>query len=172
MRKILWLLCLLPLTAMASDPESVGTLPRGELFGGYSYWGTGGANFGGVDTSITENVRPWFGGALEVSSHWNGGANVSTFMYGPVFAYRKDPRVTPFLHILAGAVRGSVGYLDISQSKTTFGVAPGGGVDVKVTRNLALRVVQVDYVLSRFSDTHQNNFRVSAGVVYRFSFRK
>jgi opacity protein-like surface antigen len=174
MLKMLWLVCLLPLTAMAADPDSTVPFPRGEFFGGYSYFhaGDGGGNFSGVNGSIAENLRPWFGGALEVSSHWNSGTNVSTFMYGPVFSYRKDPRITPFVHFLVGGVRGSVGYLDISHSKTTFGVAPGGGVDVQVTRNLAVRVVDVDYVLSRFSGTQQSNFRVSAGLVYRFGFRK
>jgi opacity protein-like surface antigen len=173
-RKMFWLICLLPLTAMATDPDSANPTPRGELFGGYSYFhaGDGGGNFSGVNASIAENVRPWFGGVLDISSHWNSGTNVSTFMYGPVFSYRKDPRVTPFFHFLAGGVRGSVGYLDISRAKTTFGLAPGGGVDVQVTRNLAVRVIQVDYVLSRFSNSEQSNFRVSAGIVYRFSFRK
>jgi opacity protein-like surface antigen len=173
-RKMFWLICLLPLTAMAADSDSANSTPRGEFFGGYSYFHAGddGGNFSGVNTSIAENVRPWFGGVLDISSQWNSGTNVSTFMYGPVFSYRKDPKVTPFVHFLAGGVRGSVGYLDISRSKTTFGVAPGGGVDVRVTRNLALRVIQVDYVLSRFSATQQSNFRVSAGLVYRFSFGK
>ena len=174
MRKILWIVCFLPLTAMADGPESAVSFPRGEFFGGYSYFhgASGGGSFSGVNVSMTENLRPWFGGALEVSSHWSSGTNVSTVMYGPVFAIRKDPRVTPFVHFLAGGVRGSVGYLDISHSKTTFGVAPGGGVDVQVTKNLAVRVVQVDYILSRFSNTQQSNFRVSAGFVYRFSFRR
>src|SRR5215471_5640633 len=133
------------------DPGSIESYPRGEFFGGYSYFHApnGGGSFNGVDTSIAQNLRPWFGGALEISSHWNG-PNVSTFMYGPVFSFRQDPRVTPFVHFLAGGVRGSVGYLDISHSKTTFGFAAGGGVDVQVTKNLAVRMVQVDYIMSRF----------------------
>ena len=174
MRRLFWLVCLLPLTAMAADPGSTGLYPRGEFFGGYSYFhgGDGGGNFNGLDASIAENLRPWFGGALEVSSHWGSGTNVSTFMYGPVFSYRKDPRVTPFFHFLAGGVSGSTGYLDISHGKATFGLTAGGGVDVKVTPNLAVRVAQVDYVMSRFSASEQSNFRFSAGLVYRFGFRK
>jgi opacity protein-like surface antigen len=175
MRNLLWLICLfLPLTAMAVDPDSTVSFPRGELFGGYSYFhaGDSGGNFSGLNASIAENLRPWFGGALEVSSHWSSGTNVSTFMYGPVFSYRKDPRITPFVHFLAGGVSGSTGYLDISHGKATFGLATGGGVDVQVTKNLAIRVAQVDYVLSRFSATQQSNFRFSAGLVYRFGFRK
>ena len=163
------LVVFLSLSAMAVEP-----VPRGEFFGGYSYFlaDAGGAalSFHGTDVSIAENINRWFGGALDVSSHWNSGVNVTTFMYGPVFSFRKNPRVTPFVHVMGGGVRGSVGYLDISKARATLGVAAGGGFDVRISKDLAMRVLQVDYVLSNFSGSHQANFRGSIGLVYRFSF--
>lgn len=163
------LVSLLSSSAMASDP-----VPRGELFGGYSYFlsdaGGSAVSFHGTELSIAENINSWFGGALDVSSHWNSGLNVTTFMYGPVFSFRRNPRITPFVHVMGGGVRGSVGYLDISRARTTIGMQAGGGFDVKITKHLAMRVLQVDYVLSNFSGSHQANVRASVGLVFRFGF--
>ncbi len=60
-------------------------------------------------------------------------------------------------------------------------MAFGGGVDIGVTRHLAFRAVQVDYLrtrlntldalssgLSTSSDNRQNTFRYSTGLVLRF----
>ena len=171
MRQALWLMLLVlfvPLEARAQDA------PKGELFGGYSYFHAsgGGSGLNGGNLSITENVNKWFGGVLDFSAHHGSfagsGVNVVTIAYGPVFSYRKDPRVTPFFHVLLGAVRGSSGYLGISKADTEFAITAGGGVDLKVGEHLAVRVVQADYVSSHFLSTTQNNFRISAGLVFRF----
>ncbi|HEY6293080.1 MAG TPA: outer membrane beta-barrel protein [Terriglobia bacterium] len=172
MRKIFWLLllvCFLPLAAVASDPASNDSFPRGELFGGYSFFysnaGQHGSGFNGGSGSIAENVNPWFGGVFDFSTQWHSGANVTTFMYGPVFSYRKDPKITPFVRFLGGGVRGSVNYLDFSKAQTSWGFDAGGGVDARVTKSLSIRVVQVDYVFSHFSGVHQDNIRVSVGLL-------
>jgi opacity protein-like surface antigen len=160
------LVALLPLHAAASDPP-----PKGEFFGGYSYFRTNagtGANFNGANFSVAENANGWLGGALDVSTHWDSSVNLTTVMLGPVLSYRRNPGVTPFVHVLAGGVRGSVGYLDISKARATFGLATGGGLDARLSRNVALRLFQVDYIVSGFSGTHQNNIRLSAGLVLRF----
>jgi hypothetical protein len=44
----------------------------------------------------------------------------------------------------------------------------GGGIDIKALPFVAIRVVQVDYVLTRFDGQTQNQPRVSAGVVFHF----
>jgi hypothetical protein len=44
----------------------------------------------------------------------------------------------------------------------------GGGVDVAVHRNLAVRLIQADYFLTRFGGASQNNARISTGLVFRF----
>jgi len=183
------LLALLPVAALAEERT-----PRGEFFGGYSYFGAdlGGAglNLNGFNFAMTENVNSWFGATVDFSSHYgnmvtlvpttppaaSGGStttsvNAASVMLGPVFSYRKSPGVTPFVHVLMGAVRGSEGYLGISKSDSELGLAFGGGLDVKVTRNLAVRVVQADYITTKFNEVRQSNLRVSAGLVLRFSFK-
>jgi len=76
--------------------------------------------------------------------------------------------VVPFAHALLGAVRGSSNYLDISKPAVHFAVAVGGGIDVKLTDRVALRLIQADYLMTRFSSTRQDNIRLSAGIVLRF----
>jgi peptidoglycan-associated lipoprotein len=60
-------------------------------------------------------------------------------------------------------------------------MAFGGGVDIGLTRHLAIRAAQVDYLRTQFSardalltglssslGNRQNSMRYSAGVVFRF----
>jgi hypothetical protein len=163
-------LLLLPLGAAAQET------PKAELFGGYSHLvgnvGDSSFNLNGVDGSVTENVNKWFGGTLDISSQFGTEAkykvNSQTIAYGPVFSYRKNRKAVPFVHAMLGAVRGSSEYLGISQSEYRFGVLAGGGVDVKLNERVFLRVLQVDYLMTRFSGERQDNIRISAGLVFRF----
>ena len=173
MRKPHWLILpvlFVPLAAIAQQT------PEAEVFGGYSNLvaNVSGPSFNlnGLDFSVAENVNSWFGGALDFTSHFGTEAgnkvNTQTITYGPVFSYRKHPSAVPFAHCLLGAVRGSADYLDISKSAWQFTVVAGGGLDVKLTDAVALRVIQADYVMTRFSSTSQDNIRLSAGIVLRF----
>jgi hypothetical protein len=161
-------LLLLPVSAWAQQP-----IPKVEVFGGYSNLtaNLNGSSFNlnGFDVSVAENMNKWFGGALDVSSHYGteAGFNINTqsFAYGPVFSYRKNPKIVPFGHALFGAVRGGPEYLNISKPEFRFGMYAGGGLDVKVANHLALRLIQADYLLTRFSGARQDNIRVSAGIV-------
>jgi hypothetical protein len=168
--KLVALLLFLCSTAIAQE------VPRIEVFGGYSHLiadvnGTS-KNLNGVAVSVGENVNRWFGGTLDFTSHWGteGGykVNAQTLMYGPVFSYRKQPRVTPFGHILLGFIHGSGGYLGTSESSFHFGAMLGGGVDFALTDKIAIRPIQADYLMSRFLGTRQDNIRLSAGIVLRF----
>jgi hypothetical protein len=51
-------------------------------------------------------------------------------------------------------------------------MALGGGVDVRISKHLGLRLGEFDYVGTRFSNYweahNQNNFRYSAGFVFTF----
>jgi hypothetical protein len=176
MRKALIFLALLilPVSALAQQT------PKVEVFGGYSNLTpnvglsnlNGNFNLSGFNLSVTENLNSWFGGVLDFSSHYGTEAafktQMQTVMYGPVFAYRKHPSIVPFVHGMLGAVRGGPEYLDISKSELQFGMIGGGGVDLKVSRRVSLRLIQADYLMTRFSSTRQDNIRLSAGIVFRF----
>jgi hypothetical protein len=172
MRKALIFLPLLILPAPALAQQT----PEVEVFGGYSYLmaDLNGSSFhlNGVNLSIAENVNSWFGGALDFSSGFGTYAgsrtNIESLTYGPVFSYRKHPRIVPFSHAMLGAVRGGPQYLSISKPGFCFGVLAGGGVDVQISAHVALRLIQADYFMTRFGGSRQDNIRLSAGMVLRF----
>jgi hypothetical protein len=176
MRKFLVLLPLLvfPVSALAQQT------PKVEVFGGYSNLA---ANFNassfdmnGVNLSAQENLNSWFGGVLDFSTHFgteNGfKTNTQSVTYGPVFSYRKNKSIVPFGHAMLGAERGGSNYLNISQPETRFAAYAGGGLDVNVRPNIALRLIQVDYLMTKFSNSRQDNMRLSAGVVFYLGKKK
>ena len=107
--------------------------------------------------------------------------NVHTIMVGPRFSYRKIEKITPFAHALFGVSRTHdqsqfrSGTLEssFSNTDTTFAMAIGGGLDVKLSKSFALRVIQADYLYKRQGfdrigfDNH-HNFRAAVGIVFRF----
>lgn len=186
--KPLFLLLLLSFPIFAQDH------PKVELFGGYSYARADleidGLDLHGWNASVAGNVNKWFGikadfgglyksasGSIVVQGVRVTGSETDkfhTFLFGPQFTHRTG-RVNLFGHILAGAVRldvdatGTVNGtpLNVNYTDTAFGLALGGGVDVKLTDKFWLRPAQVDYLLTRFGDTAQDNLRFSTGVVIR-----
>ena len=106
---------------------------------------------------------------------------IHTVMVGPRFSYRKIEKITPFAHVLFGVARThteaesrSASFESFSSSSdTTFAMAVGGGLDVKLSERLALRVIQADYVyknlgFDRIGFDNHHNFRAGVGLVFRF----
>ena len=91
-----------------------------------------------------------------------------SYLFGPRVNFRRG-RVTPFAQVLLGAMWASDAI--VLGSKTAFAMTAGGGIDVTVSRHFAVRPVQAEYFLTKFpdgADNRQNNFRYSAGLVFRF----
>src|SRR5260370_3690119 len=61
-------------------------------------------------------------------------------------------------------------------SQSAFALAAGGGVDVVLTKHIAWRFVQMDYLMTNFSGTsvgghaRQDKFRIGAGLLLRPGF--
>lgn len=176
MRKFVCLFCwvlILTISGVAQDS------PKVEVFGGYSYVhssfaGTG-LNFNGGSGSIAFNVVPVFGLVGDFGVYHNNTSGVSTnnftYLFGPKFAYRGNERVTPYFHVLLGGVHAHSSFGTISDSSNAFALAIGGGLDAKVAPHIAIRVAQIDYLLTKLpddKDDRQNNVRVSAGIVFRW----
>jgi Outer membrane protein beta-barrel domain len=162
---------------VVSIPMLCQDYPKAEVFGGYQYTriepgrGIGGENFNGWNAAVTGNVNPWLGVTGDFSGAYKSISGVSlkqhTFMFGPTVASHSSDKFTPFVHALFGAARSSASVSGAGVSDTSFAMALGGGVDVGV-RSFALRLGQFDYLMTRFGGATQNNFRYSAGIVFKF----
>ena len=163
--------------------------PKVEVFGGYVFnhysLNNVGVILNGGTGSVSYNVTGTLGLVADFAGyHGNpqfGAAKVDTtrfsYLFGPKLAMRSNPNITPYFHALFGRVHESAravfpgGPLLQAETQNAFGMALGGGVDVKVHNNIALRVVQADYMYTRFIDAldnHQGGVRVSTGFVFRF----
>ncbi|MDD5543379.1 MAG: hypothetical protein PHX83_09405 [Acidobacteriia bacterium] len=171
MRKLLWLglvaILVMPLSLLAQD------YPKAEIFGGYSFQHVeGGTNLNGWNASLAGNLNNWLGVVADFGGYY-GDFNDHTFMFGPQISYRGDERFTPFFHALFGGAHDSGGLLE-AKGSTAFAMAIGGGIDYNASKNFAVRIIQVDYLMTRFNipgGSHpntQNNARVSVGIVGRF----
>jgi peptidoglycan-associated lipoprotein len=91
-------------------------------------------------------------------------------MGGPRFSCRSSSRVTPFAQVLLGGARTSVSAFGASGSTNGFAFSTGGGVDLGVTKHIALRP-QLDYLGMRVGSNTLNTVRGSFGIVFRFGNR-
>jgi opacity protein-like surface antigen len=163
-----------------------------------SFGGRRGAN--GFNASITGNFSKYVGAKFDYSVHgtsdnvrfqgfdFNTKYRIHNFMGGIQVKNNKKegPRAKPFFHALAGLARQTFtvsgsgiqaafreNSLKVKENNFTFAV--GGGLDVRVSKRVDLRVFQVDYNPTYFGGREfddfeldgklQNNFRFSFGVV-------
>jgi outer membrane protein OmpA-like peptidoglycan-associated protein len=105
---------------------------------------------------------------------------VFTYMVGPRLSFRGAGRVTPFVQVLFGGIRASAETLcpscpDLLPVENSFAGTAGGGLDIRVRRHLAIRVIQAEYLMTRFDNlttgatASQNDIRLSSGIVFRSS---
>jgi hypothetical protein len=74
---------------------------------------------------------------------------------------------------LSKAIDLGGGTLSVSGNQHPFSMSVGGGIDLNVSKRFSVRVAELDYFLTRYtnpitSTNNQNNFRYLAGFVYRF----
>jgi outer membrane protein with beta-barrel domain len=115
----------------------------------------------------------------------NVQGNLFTYLFGPQFKVRAHG-IQPFAHLLFGGAHTNVygnafktlcqpivGNCVVTKAPTAnaFAMEFGGGIDIPINRTISFRPVQIDYVLTRFSNpftktNNQNNFHYSAGIVF------
>jgi hypothetical protein len=114
--------------------------------------------------------------------------NMFTYQFGPVIRFPVS-RVTPFGELLFGGANTNAygkqvkaicnnsvctpAAISVSGTQHPFAMVFGGGLDVKVSDRFSIRPVELDWVLTRFtnpltSTNNQNSFRYSAGAVFHF----
>jgi hypothetical protein len=131
----------------------------------------------GAMGSFGWNARPWLQLVADTSYSVVTVSGTKNVLYGnhygPRLFYRRRSRwgVTPFVEGLFGGTRadttvsGAGGY---STSANSLSIKAGGGVDIRSSRHLEIRLIDVDYYRTSFgTNLHQNNYWASTGIVLR-----
>jgi len=161
--------------------------PAYEVSGAFSYVradsnNSGGFNLLGGSGEFTYHVRQWLALTADGGGyHFRGlPTGISSTMYtyaaGPRITFRNYRRMTPFVQALVGGGRLTASSDNVHAAENSVVFLAGGGIDVPLSRRFAIRAVQADYLLTRFSlangsSASQHNLRLSFGVVFRFGDR-
>jgi peptidoglycan-associated lipoprotein len=147
------------------------------LFGGVSYSKSteiaGGDHWLGFHGQAAVHLTDWIAIAGDVSYHAGSAIGIfhsiesrySHFTGGPQFGNRTG-RLRGFGHALFGGARIKVSAAGrpASVSETGFATTIGGGLDVALTKHLAIRAIEGDW-LRMWGDNGGNLARFSVGVV-------
>jgi len=134
-----------------------------------------------ADFGAYTNSQMRFTGAYTSTVNVNN-ANVAAFSYlfGPRLSFRNYDRITPFAQALFGGVHanqvtltGCTSSCTLLPAEDAFAMTAGGGLDVRVHHHFAIRIIQAEYLMTRFQSyttgttAMQNDMRLSAGIVFR-----
>jgi hypothetical protein len=139
-----------------------------EIFGGAQYEHLQSSyNAVGWNGALTGNFKHFLGITADFSGVYNSRrteSSVYTYTVGPVLTARL-PVVQPFVHALFGGATSSAA----GESASAFAMLIGGGLDVGLRKGIGLRLVQADWLFTKFGDrTQDKQGRVSAGIVIKF----
>ena len=122
----------------------------------------------------------YFGNNIPALSAKLSGSDF-TYMFGPRFTYRNSSKLQPFFEVNFGGNRlklscnNNTACNGASYSKNAFALTVGGGFDVKLNKKFAIRLIQAEYLYTRFgnncqlelcsNNNNQNSFRLKSGLV-------
>ncbi len=177
---LVFAVCLLGTFAAAQTPQ-----PKDEVFGGYSWWHSGGyVNLGykapditdGFDISNTYYLPQMhnLGLLADFSYHFNGkipglgvsDVHVANILGGIQYKYHTDTFM-PFARVFVGGVD----HAGANVSHWSVGVGGGGGFDLRITDMFTIRLAQVDYIYNNYPQNlglghnpQWNSIRLAAGL--------
>jgi len=130
------------------------------------------------------------GGCKIFSNAYGAGNTVDgnefTYLFGPRLTYRSGSKFEPFVEVNFGGMRISVSCTSTAlaclsatggntYTKNAFALTAGGGFQVKLSHKFSLRLVQAEYLYTRFgnncalavcnNNNSQNSFRLKSGIV-------
>jgi opacity protein-like surface antigen len=153
-------------------------VPRAEFFGGYSYLrcdtqGGPSCNLNGWNGSVSINANKFVGVVADFSGHYgsvdSASVHAHSFLFGPKITVRRE-KFTPFLQALFGGTHVNVGD-GVGTSENDFAMAFGGGLDINLSENVAVRPVQAEYLTIKSGSEFLKNFRYSGGIVFKLGKR-
>jgi len=168
-------LCLLATHASAQTIQ-----PVDEVFAGYSWLHANG--YGDLGYKVPDLASGFdlsnayylpqahnLGVLVDGSGHWGQGNGVGYILGGLQYKYHTDT-FSPFLRVFVGAADHSPRCCD--GSKWSVALGGGGGFDLNINKRFAIRLAQVDYIYSNYSQVvlsghnpQWNSIRLAAGLV-------
>jgi outer membrane immunogenic protein len=107
----------------------------------------------------------------------NNGYSLTLSSYTVGARYQLKPRqssIHPFGQALVGVAHSSgtlVGGSATANAGAAFAANLGGGLDLRAAMRVSVRLIEADYLLTTFDNgvnNHQNNLRLSGGLVIHF----
>jgi hypothetical protein len=141
---------------------------------------SGNFNQNGGSGYMEYNLNKVVGLVADFGGYANGRAAVGgnsgttfTYLFGPRFNWRKSHMV-PYVQFLFGGENTGLDGLSGQTTRNGFAASAGGGLDISVTKHIALKPFEVEYITAQIPDvvanrnSFQNDLRYSGGVVFRF----
>jgi len=144
----------------------------------------------GWNAALALNLNSWLAVKGDVAGHYgnasfNGlgrpgkvGVNLHSALFGPQLMIRESEGTVLFAHALIGMFRSSgdptVGIptspssSDFLSPETFFAMGFGGGLDLKRRGKVGLRLLQVDWLVTRHLGSYRSGIRASTGLIFRF----
>jgi peptidoglycan-associated lipoprotein len=189
MKPVTFLLLALGFIAMAARPAEAQNGSRVDVGVDYNYVRTnapagdcGCFAMNGGSGWVAFNFSHSFGIVGEIASQHaanisSSGADLTltSYLAGPRYTWGRARHFAPFTQLLVGGAHASgslaPGSSGLPGSANSFGMIAGGGLDIGLTRHIAVRAFEADYYLTRFDNgvnDHQNNLRLAIGLIIRF----
>ncbi len=173
------------------EPQPL-VVPKTELSVGYTfqYIGLSGYNLPGVNSSNTTlngfaiEFSHYFRGNFGFTADYSRGSNNyvdntgikytrSTYMAGPSYRLPNFLFFTPSVHALAGLDHDDFTIPESTPTvldfrNTDFSGAAGVTFDGNLSKHIAVRLAQLDYLYSHNYGSGQSSFRYTGGLVIRF----
>ncbi|HXM99002.1 MAG TPA: OmpA family protein [Candidatus Dormibacteraeota bacterium] len=141
--------------------------------------------FGGFRVNSLQFTNP--GPGFTPSRVVDASGNVFTILAGPRISFRRRERLSPFVQVLAGLAHADEVTLSGCDfpiyactpllRERTFIMTAGGGLDYRYNHRFAIRLIQAEFLLTKFHDdptlwygptAFQRNLRLTSGIIFRF----
>jgi hypothetical protein len=121
-------------------------------------------------------------GTIPVGTY-KSNASMFTYLFGPVVGAQKGKMKFFGEVLMGGSNTGMYGDLynetivggkaSTTKSQHPYTMAIGGGVDVELNKHVALRLAEMDWMVTRYTNpftntNNQNSFRYLGGIVFKF----
>ena len=153
----------------------------------------GGGGTLAYNVSSLVGIAADLGGCKIFSNAYGAGNTIDgsmfTYLFGPRLTYRSGSKFEPFGELNFGGTRialkckssagnclSAVG--TNTYSKNAFAMTVGGGFQIKVSKKVSIRLIQAEYLYTRFGNScaltvcsnnnNQNSFRLKSGIVIKW----